>query len=203
MKGPTVEFWEERYRSCQTGWDRGRVSPQLLAWLDSGSLKPPCRILVPGCGSGWEVAELVRRGFEVTALDYAAQAVERTRHLLAAQGLTANVVQADALTWHPALPFDAIYEQTCLCALHPDHWIDYSGNLHRWLIPGGHLYALFMQALKPEASAGLVQGPPYHCDIHAMRALFHGARWEWSKPPFPQVPHSNGQYELALCLKAR
>ena len=37
----------------------------------------PCRILVPGCGSGWEVAELSRRGFEVVGLDYTEAAVAR------------------------------------------------------------------------------------------------------------------------------
>jgi hypothetical protein len=34
--------------------------------------------------------------------------------------LRAAPVQADALEWLPDEPFEAIYEQTCLCALHPD-----------------------------------------------------------------------------------
>jgi protein-L-isoaspartate O-methyltransferase len=203
MAGPSLEFWQERYRNRQTGWDRGTTSPQLHAWIEGGHLQAPCRVAVPGCGSGWEVAELARRGFDVTAIDYAAEAVERTAALLAELGLKAEVVQADVLEWKPAAPFDAIYEQTCLCALHPDRWIAYSAALHRWMAPGGRLYALFMQALKPEANTGFVQGPPYHCDIHAMRALFDGARWEWEKPPFPQVAHPNGSHELAVCLRAR
>lgn len=37
MAGPSKEFWE--------------------AWLATGALQP-CRILVPGCGSGYEVAAL-------------------------------------------------------------------------------------------------------------------------------------------------
>lgn len=202
MRGPTQDFWQDKYRSGQTGWDRGRPSPQLLAWLDAGHLRP-CRIAVPGCGAGWEVAELARRGFEVTALDYAEEAVRRTQALLAELELEARVLQADVLAWQPDATFDAIYEQTCLCALHPDHWIAYAAALHGWLTPGGQLYALFMQALKPEADAGFVQGPPYHCDIHAMRALFDGARWEWEKPPFLGVPHPNGNKELAVRLRAR
>ena len=56
MAGPTTDFWQERFEKKQTGWDRGATSPQLLAWLESGALQP-CRIAVPGCGSGWEVAE--------------------------------------------------------------------------------------------------------------------------------------------------
>jgi SAM-dependent methyltransferase len=203
MAGPTIDFWQERYRSGQTGWDRGGANAQLLAWLEAGILRPPARIVVPGCGSGWEVAELARRGFEVTAIDYAEHAVERTRQLLAGEGLSARVLQADVLAWQPDSPFDAVYEQTCLCALHPDRWIAYADALHRWLAPGGHLFALFMQALKPEAAAGFVQGPPYHCDINAMRALFDAARWEWETPPFPQVTHPNGGHEIAVRLRAR
>ena len=203
MTGPTIEFWQDRYNNGQSGWDRGRANSQLLGWLDTQILQPPGRIVVPGCGSGWEVAELARRGFDVTALDYAEHAVTRTRDQLASQGLNGRVLQADVLTWDPETPFDAIYEQTCLCALHPDHWIAYAAALRRWLVRGGHMYALFMQSLKPEAATGFVQGPPYHCDIHAMRALFDAARWDWEKPPFPQVAHPNSGYEIAVCLRSR
>lgn len=203
MAGPTLEFWQERYRTQQLGWDRGAASPQLHAWLDTGHLTHPSRVVVPGCGSGWEVAALAARGFEVTGIDYAPEAVERTRTLLAELGLQAQVMQADVLEWVPEIPFDAVYEQTCLCALHPDRWVAYADALHRWLLPGGRLYALFMQMPKPDAAHGFVQGPPYHCDINAMRALFHGNRWEWEKPPFPQVAHPSGAAELAVCLQAR
>jgi SAM-dependent methyltransferase len=136
MAGPTTDFWQARFDNKETGWDRGAPSPQLLAWLGSGAL-PPCRIAVPGCGGGWEVAELARRGFEVVGIDYTPAAVERTRALLSARGLMAEVVQADVLAYQPNKPFDAIYEQTCLCALHPDNWVDYARQLQQWLAPPG------------------------------------------------------------------
>ncbi|MCS6763737.1 MAG: class I SAM-dependent methyltransferase [Candidatus Protistobacter heckmanni] len=130
---------------------------------------------VPGSDSdsdsGLEVAELARRGFDVVGVDYATEAEKLTEALLQSSGLKAQVVQADVLTWQPEQPLDAIYEQTCLCALHPDHWVAYAAALHRWLKPGGKLFALFMQQPRPEAAQGFVQGPPYHCDIHAQRAL--------------------------------
>jgi protein-L-isoaspartate O-methyltransferase len=63
---------------------------------------------------------LAQAGFDVTALDYAPMAIERTRKMLDAQGLMATLVEADALAWRPDQRFDAIYEQTCLCALYPD-----------------------------------------------------------------------------------
>lgn len=203
MHGPDKQFWQDRFDQRQTIWDRGGPNPQLLAWLDSGELQP-CRILVPGCGAGWEVAELARRGFAVTGLDYLETALERTRHNLALQGAEAELIQADVLEFETREPFQAIYEQTCLCALYPDHWLRYSARLPGWLRSGGRLCALFMQAPRPAAlETGHIEGPPFHCDINAMRALFPEARWIWPSPPFARVAHPNGWHELAVPLTLR
>ena len=203
MAGPKPAFWQERFDKNETGWDRGGPSPQLLEWLDSGALQP-CRIAVPGCGAGWEVAELARRGFDVTGIDYTPAAVEKTRALLALRGLAAEVVQADVLSYQPGQHFDAVYEQTCLCAIHPEHWIEYAQQLQRWLKPGGSLWVLYMQMLRAAASEeGVIHGPPYHCDINGMRALFSEKAWAWPKPPYAKVTHPNLSHELALRLIRR
>jgi SAM-dependent methyltransferase len=203
MSGPTQAFWQERFETKTTPWDRLGASPQLLAWLDSGELQP-CRIAVPGCGSGWEVAELAKRGFEVVGIDYVAVAVDKARAYLKQKGVSAEVVQADVLTYEPIAPFDAIYEQTCLCALHPEHWFRYAGQLRAWLRHDGVLWARFMQMVRPAATEeGQIQGPPYHCDINAMRALFSEASWVWPKPPYAKVPHPNMAHELAVKLVRR
>lgn len=203
MTGPTPQFWQERFDTQQTGWDRGAPGPQLMQWLESGDLQP-CRIAVPGCGRGWEVVELARRGFEVTALDYTSAAVEETRARLALQGLKAQVLQADVLQHEAEGVYDAVYEQTCLCAIHPEHWVDYAAQLRRWLRPQGQLWALFMQRPRPEAvTEGRIEGPPYHCDINGMRALFPEKSWVWPKPPYPQVPHPSLSHELAVVLTRR
>jgi SAM-dependent methyltransferase len=200
MAGPTREFWEQRFRGGNTPWDRGAVNPQLGAWLEAKALVP-CRVLVPGCGSGHELVALAAAGFDVTGLDYAPVALERSRASLDASGRSATLVQADALEWRPQAPFDAVYEQTCLCALYPDDWRAYADQLHRWLRPGGRLYALFVQFNRPEAAWGEIKGPPYHCDINAMRALFPAPRWEWPKPPYPRMTHPAGLEELAVVLQ--
>ncbi len=203
MAGPTQEFWQERFEKKETGWDRGGPSPQLLAWLDSGELQP-CRVVVPGCGSGWEVAELARRGFEVVGIDYTAAAVDRTRARVTEQGGLAEVLRADVLSYLPAQKFDAVYEQTCLCALHPAHWLAYSQQLHQWLKPDASLWVMFMQMIRPAATLeGVIQGPPYHCDINAMRVLFPERDWIWPKPPYAQVAHPNLSHELALRMRRR
>ena len=203
MAGPDIAFWEEKFARDQTPWDRGQPSPKLRDWLAAGELSPLLgngQIGVPGCGSGHEVELLAAQGHSVIALDYAPTAVALTRARLAAQGLHAEVIQADVLAWQAPQPLAAIYEQTCLCALHPDHWQAYAKQLHSWLRPGGRLFALFMQWQREGAARGLIEGPPYHCDINAMRALFPADRWSWPKPPYERVPHPMGAGELALVL---
>ena len=203
MAGPTVEFWQQRFDSGQTPWDRGGTHPQLLQWLASGELHAGQSVLVPGCGRGHELVTLAQHGLTVTGLDYTPAAVEAARQQLQASKLPGAVELADVLAWQAENPLDIVYEQTCLCALHPDHWQRYAGQLHAWLKPGGRLLALLMQARRDNAAEGAVEGPPYHCDINAVRALFPAARWDWPAPPYLATPHSQGWRELAVVLTRR
>lgn len=202
MTGPTIAFWQARFEQGQTPWDRAGPHPQLRDWQAQGLLPPAgARVAVPGCGSGWDVAAWADWGYEVLAIDYAPAAVARTQGLLDARGLQARVVEADVLQWQPPGPLDAVHEQTCLCALHPDQWVAYADALFRWVRPGGRLYALFMQARRAQADEGRIDGPPYHCDITAMRALFPEPRWAWPRPPYARVSHPAGWFELAVVLE--
>src|SRR4051794_17101593 len=98
MSGPDIDFWQQKFAQGATPWDRGETSPRLLRWLTERALEP-CRIAVPGCGSGYEVAALAQAGFDVTALDYAPAAVARTQQRLAAINAHAEVIEADVLDW--------------------------------------------------------------------------------------------------------
>lgn len=203
MAGPTQAFWQERFETGETPWDRGAPHPQVQVWLASGLMPAGARIVVPGCGRGHELAVLARHGLDVTGLDYAPAAVALASERLRAEGLAGRVEQADVLEWQPSEPVDLVYEQTCLCALHPDHWRVYADQLQRWLRPGGRLLALFMQARRAESENGQIVGPPYHCDIHAMRALFPSERWHWPAPPYARQAHERGWFELAVTLERR
>jgi methyl halide transferase len=201
MAGPDRDFWQQRFAQKQTPWDRGAPGPQLTRWIDQGVIARGQRIAVPGCGSGHDALALARAGCEVSAIDYADAAVALTQQRLRAQSLHADVVQADVLGWQPAAPLDAVYEQTCWCALHPDHWAAYAARLQRWLRPGGTLLLLAMQCRRDGAAQGRIEGPPYHMDINAVRALLPSDLWQWPAPPYPAVPHPAGWNELAIVLQ--
>jgi len=190
---PSNDEWENRYQQGTTGWDRGEASPNLLYWLDNELLNP-CRILIPGCGNGHEVIALAERGFDVVAIDIAPTAVVNLRTALQERQLNAEIIQTDFFTYKSDKPFDAIYEQTSLCALPPDRWEDYEKCLYHWLKPKGKLFAHFMQADEQG-------GPPFHCDIASMTNLFSAPRWQWSEQHETDVIHSDNKYEKIFLLE--
>lgn len=188
------EAWQARYESGNTGWDRGMPSPMLTKWIEAGELKP-CRILVPGCGRGHEVVTLAEAGFEVTAIDFADDAIAALSNQLSQRSLQANIVRSDLFAFESTETFDAIYEQTSLCAIHPSQWQTYEQLVACWLRPGGTLFAMFMQSDKPE-------GPPFCCDLATMQKLFQPTNWAWQGDA-QRVEHPMGMHELACILERK
>ena len=185
-------IWESRYQAGTIGWDRGESSSNLSYWLNNNLLKP-CRILIPGCGNGYEVLTLAKLGFDVVAIEIAPSAIENLQAMLNKQGLSAELVLGDFFNWKPDEKVDAIFEQTSLCALPAKLWQQYESQLHEWLKPNGKLFAQFMQT-------GREGGPPYHCDLNDMAVLFDNDRWHWSKEHIAQEKEP-GKTELLYVLE--
>lgn len=85
---------------------------QTASWVRQFLSPPPARLLDVGCGRGDLAVRLSASGYEVTALDHSAAAVESAR----AAGLPA--VEADFLHYEDA-PFDAVIFSRSLHHLHP------------------------------------------------------------------------------------
>ena len=187
--------WEARYRDGATSWERPGLNPSFLTWRDAGVLIPS-RILVPGGGRSAEPLAMAEAGFDVTVVDLAESAVAAQRARLERLHVAARVELANLLAWEPAAPFDAIYDQTCLCALPPAAWAEYEARVHRWLTADGAYFVLFMQT-------GTAGGPPFHCDMPAMRRLFTPDRWLWPATTEPAMEHSPGRSEIPAVLRRR
>jgi SAM-dependent methyltransferase len=192
VSGNQAIDWEGRYQAGTTGWERPSLNPGFLAWRADGTLAP-CRILIPGAGRSSEPLALAEAGFDVTTLDVSPTAVEAQRSRLPP---TARVIEADLFAWTPDVPFDAIYDQTCLCALPPPRLIGYERRLADWLRPGGRLFVLFMQTGQPG-------GPPFDCPVADMRRLFASERWQWPNVLPELVRHPSQRDEQPAVLIRR
>jgi SAM-dependent methyltransferase len=164
---PDAPFWNGRYLAGELGWDLGEPSPPFVRLHRDGVIAPPCRVAVPGCGQGWEVAWLAAQGYAVTGIDFAPAALAAARERAREAGVAPELVQADLLDLPEALAgrFDLVLEQTCFCAIAPRRRPEYVQAVHRLLAPGGRLIGLFY-ACKGE------DGPPFGTSPGEVRRLF-------------------------------
>lgn len=145
------EFFNSRYAAGRIPWDFGGVPSSLKTFL--ATHRYPGRVLVPGCGSGYEVEAFASAGFEVIGIDFSAEAVARARSLL---GPLADKVHEGDFFDYPlgGALFDIIYERTFLCSLLPDDWVRYSRRVAELSVASGLLCGFFFFGPEDEP-------PPY------------------------------------------
>jgi SAM-dependent methyltransferase len=159
------QFWEVRYSGGVTPWDAAGVPAQLERWLQS--VPAPRKVLVPGCGAGYEVRAFAARGHEVLAIDFADAAVEAARRALGP--LAARVRKADFFDFETPR-FDLVYERAFLCALPRRLWPQWAARVAGLLRPGGELAGFFYLDDND-------RGPPFGIAPQALTHLL-GARFE-------------------------
>ena len=143
-------FWTERFERKFVPWDRGGVPDALQRFVAQTPRKHVA--LIPGCGTGYEVAYLSEAGWDVTAIDFSPAAVAAARETL---GIWASrVVEADFFAFVPQKPLDLIYERAFLCALPRDRWPQIAARWAELLPPGGLLAGFFYFDDAPK-------GPPF------------------------------------------
>jgi SAM-dependent methyltransferase len=157
------EFWDTRYRERVTPWDAGRVPPKLAQWL--AAQPSGRRVLVPGCGSAYEIRAFAEHGDDVLGIDFSDAAIDAARRTLGE--LAARVRQADFFTLE-APAFDLAYERTFLCALPPSSRSRWARRIAERVRPGGMLAGFFYFG---EAE----RGPPFAITGRELHALLDPA----------------------------
>ncbi|MEJ1972939.1 MAG: methyltransferase domain-containing protein [Lacunisphaera sp.] len=86
------EYWNARYLKDNTPWDFGGIPEDLKNFLKKRG--KGAKVLIPGCGSGYEIKAFAEAGYEVTAIDFSKFAVERARRMVG-PALADNIVVGD------------------------------------------------------------------------------------------------------------
>jgi hypothetical protein len=174
------DYWESRYQTGDMRWEKGGPSPGLVDFLaahpelrggdalvaaapGSGqkmgasatmvSLPTPT-VCVPGCGTGHDVREFARAGFDASGFDIAPSAIRLSQAKTMAAGLKARFQLADFLHDEPPQKFDWLFEHTLFCAIQPQERDDYVRAVLKWLKPDGQYLAV--NYLIPDED-----GPPF------------------------------------------
>lgn len=177
------DFWNTRYRDGVTPWDAGEVPADLRRF--AGALPEQARVLVPGCGSGHEIAFLAGAGLDVLAIDFSPEAVELAKRY--AGNLADRVQLADFFTFDAgAAPFEVIYERAFLCALPRKLWARYAERMAALLGPQQRLAGFFFYGDNPK-------GPPFGTSAEELHGLL-GAAFEQieDRPTTEQLPVFKG-----------
>ncbi len=163
-------YWEERYRSAETGWDLGAPSTPLRTYLEQLTNKRS-RILIPGGGRAYEAEFAHRSGFgNVYVIDLTdaplKDLLERCPSFPADHFLVGDFFEHQGR-------YDLVLEQTFFCALDPSLRERYVAHMHALLRPGGKLVGLlFNDTLNADR-------PPFGGNRDAYLQLF--------RPVFPNV----------------
>jgi len=156
----TPGFWNERFDGAFTPWDRGGVPARLRSQLAAGA--PAGAVLIPGCGTGYELAAFCEAGWDATAIDFAPSAVVAAQQ--AVGPWRDRVVLADFFAWQPAQPLSMIYERAFLCAMPREMWPAVAARWAALLPEGGQLLGYFFFDNNPK-------GPPFGAEPGQLAAL--------------------------------
>jgi SAM-dependent methyltransferase len=181
-------FWDERFDGAFTPWDRGDVPARLRRYVvetltpgsdprgqtlirgshgqgsDTSGLTQGLgfRVLIPGCGAGYELALLCDAGWDATAIDFSPSAVAAARQNVGPWA--DHVVEADFFVHEPVRPLDLIYERAFLCAMPRQMWPQVAERWAQLLPEGAQLLGYFFFDNNEK-------GPPFGADRQQLEAL--------------------------------
>ena len=115
--------------------------------------EPATRVLVPGCGSGYDVRAFAEAGWQATGIDFSPAAVGRAQQN--AGRFRDRIELGDFFELIAGeLRWSVIYERTFLCALPRSRWPAYAAKMAALLPPGGRLLGFYFFDDQPK-------GPPF------------------------------------------
>lgn len=151
MMNLNKDFWENRYKTEDTGWDVGKITTPLKEYIDQIENKN-LKILIPGAGNGYEFDYLISNGFQnVFVVDIAQQPLENLKERN--PNFSNNFIQSDFFELDNQ--FDLILEQTFFCALNPNLRSKYVEKMHSLLSSKGKIFGLLFDFELTEV------GPPF------------------------------------------
>jgi cyclopropane fatty-acyl-phospholipid synthase-like methyltransferase len=134
------EFWEQHWQRAMTEGGSGSMAanpPNPYLARETSELAPG-KALDAGCGAGAEAIWLASRGWQVTAVDIASEALALAAQRATASGVSESVrwVEADLSQWQPDIQFDLVTTHYAHPAM-PQ--LEFYDRISGWVTPGGTL----------------------------------------------------------------
>jgi cyclopropane fatty-acyl-phospholipid synthase-like methyltransferase len=164
-------FFEFQYRFSKPPWDSGITPPEVVAQIESGTIKG--RALDLGCGTGTNSIYLAQHGLTVVGVDFSPKAIATARDKARRANVqidfhVADVTRLDFLS----APFDFVLDIGCFHAVDAQGRARYAANLARLTRPGS-LYMLYaFSPRSPDERGHLLQMRSVGITEEQIRQLF-------------------------------
>jgi SAM-dependent methyltransferase len=136
-------FWDNRYKTNDTGWDLGNVSMPIKTYIDQLKNKK-IKILIPGCGNSYEAEYLYNKGFKnVYLIDISETALSNFKKRVPNFPIS-HLIHKNYFDLKTT--FDLIIEQTFFCAINPNLRLEYAQKGHQLLNKKGKIVGLLFKA---------------------------------------------------------
>lgn len=146
------DYWENRYKTKETGWDVGKITTPLKEYIDQIEDKN-LKILIPGAGNGYELDYFLSKGFKnVFVVDFAETPLQNIKKRIP-EFPENQLIKSDFFELNGT--YDLITEQTFFCALAPELRQKYVSKMHSLLSKNGKLFGLLFDFPLTE------EGPPF------------------------------------------
>jgi thiopurine S-methyltransferase len=133
------DYWNERWKNGETGWDIGYASPALMEFAKR--LPKDANILIPGCGNAYEAESLYKQGFKNIYIMDISPLATASFHARFPEFPASQILCQDFFEPHPQL-WDVVIEQTFFCALDPAMRSRYAEQMGNVIKTGGVLAGL-------------------------------------------------------------
>ena len=172
------EYWENIYLNNDTGWDLGGPTPYIEKISDE--IKKG-KVIILGCGRGYDAVMLAKKGFEVTAVDFSPSAIKFLNNLANKQCASVKIIQKDIFSLIEDFKghYDYVIEQTCFCAIDIKRRSEYELLVNKLLKVKGKLIGLWFPIGKEVAEGG----PPFGVSIEEIKLLFKN-KWDIVKEEY-------------------
>ena len=174
------QFWEDLYQTNYDKWDLKEATP---IFKKLATKLPLGRVCIIGCGRGYDAIEFAKKGFQVTAIDFAPSAISSLKNMANLMEVSLEIIRKNIFDLLPEYhnSFDYVLEQTCFCAIHPSRRKEDETIVKGILKMGGHLVGLWFPLDKDLAE----EGPPYGTSIEEVKSTFDSG-WEIIKEEFSE-----------------
>jgi cyclopropane fatty-acyl-phospholipid synthase-like methyltransferase len=149
-------FWDEKYVGREALFG---TAPNAFVRAAASRIPQGARVVEVGAGEARNLLFLAReRDADVTAVDFAEEGLRTARRRAEAAGVSLETTAADARTWRPGRPFDAVL--VTFLHLLPEARAESYRRLQEALAPGGLLLAEWFAGAHADKTRFAEIGPP-------------------------------------------